>query len=80
MQDKGSSVLEPEFVTFNEGKRLLGVGDTKLRELCRDGVIDSVKAGKKRLIRLRSVRQFNGAASRELRAAERAAREIGSAA
>jgi excisionase family DNA binding protein len=53
-----SDSLEPVFVTVAEASRLLSLGRTKLHELMRNGVLESVKADKKRLVRLRSIREF----------------------
>ena len=53
-----ASDLDPEFVSINDASRLLSLGRTKLHELIAAGALESVKAGKRRLIRLRSIRQF----------------------
>lgn len=53
-----ASELDPEFVSINDASRLLSLGRTKLHELIAAGELDSVKAGKRRLIRLRSIRDF----------------------
>lgn len=50
--------LDPEFVSTTEASRLLSLGRTKTFELIATGELESVKAGKKRLIRLRSIREF----------------------
>jgi excisionase family DNA binding protein len=50
--------LDPEFVTVNEASRLLSLGKTKTFELIRTGALDTTKCGKKRLVRLRSIRNF----------------------
>ena len=51
-------VPEPEFVSVNEASRLLSLGKTKTFELIASGALESAKAGKKRLVRLRSIREF----------------------
>ena len=51
-------VPEPEFVSVNEASRLLSLGKTKTFELIAAGELESVRAGKKRLIRLSSIRNF----------------------
>jgi excisionase family DNA binding protein len=54
--------IEPEFVSVTEASRLLSLGKTKTFELIAAGVLDTTKAGKKRLVRLRSIRDFGRAA------------------
>ena len=63
MQDKASRpVPEPEFVSVNEASRLLSLGKTKTFELIRNGTLVSVKFGKARRVRLRSIRSIGQAA------------------
>jgi excisionase family DNA binding protein len=57
MPDK-STALEPEFVSVAEGGRLLSVGKTTMFGLIREGRIDTVKIGRKRAVRLSSIRNF----------------------
>lgn len=40
----------------------MGLGRTKTFELIADGTVESIKIGKKRLVRLRSIRQLGRAA------------------
>lgn len=63
MSEKSASLpLEPEFVSTTEAQRLMGLGRTKTFELIADGTVESIKIGKKRLVRLRSIRQLGRAA------------------
>jgi excisionase family DNA binding protein len=63
MPDKAKpAVPEPEFVSVSEASRLLSLGKTKTFELIADGDIETIKVGRKRLIRLRSIRNLGRAA------------------
>lgn len=44
------------FVSFNEAKHLLGVGESTMRRLLNSGVIESRYVGARRLVVLESVR------------------------
>ena len=59
MQDRPAG-LDPEFVSVNEASRLLSLGKTKTFQLIATGELDTVKAGKKRLVRLRTPRIRSG--------------------
>lgn len=48
---------EPEAVSVDEAGRLLGLGRTKVYELIRDGVLPTVKLGRRRLVRPSTARQ-----------------------
>jgi excisionase family DNA binding protein len=51
------SCPEPEAVSIEEARRLFGIGRTKLYELIRDGVLPTVKLGKRRLVRPATMRR-----------------------
>ena len=55
--------IEPEWISVKDGERITNLGHTKLYELIRDRVIESRKVGKRRLLRLRSVRALGQAAA-----------------
>lgn len=57
-----SREIEPEWVSVDEGERITDLGKTKIYELIRDKVIESRKVGKRRLLRLRSLRNLGQAA------------------
>ena len=50
--------LDPELVDPREASRLLSLGKTKTFELIRNGTLESVKIGKARRVRLRSIRSL----------------------
>ena len=54
--------LDPEFVSLTEASRLLSLGKTTLHKLINEGRLDTLKCGKKRLVRLRAIRDFGKAA------------------
>ena len=59
MSDKTKSrEIEREWVSVDEGEYVTNLGKTKLYELIRDEVIKSRKVGKRRLLRLRSLRNL----------------------
>jgi len=47
---RASSTLRPFTVSTRTARDLLDVGNTKLWELIRDGVLDTIRIGRKRLI------------------------------
>jgi hypothetical protein len=55
-------VLDPEFVSLADASRLLCLGKTKLHEPISTKQLETLKVGKKRLVRLRSIRNFDAAA------------------
>ena len=55
--------LEPEFVTLTEACQLMRVGKTTLHKLINQDLIDTEKAGKKTLVRLRSIRGYGDGAA-----------------
>ena len=57
-----STEIEPEWVSVNTAERVTDLGKTKLYELIRDKVIESRKVGKRRLLRLQSLRNLGQAA------------------
>jgi hypothetical protein len=54
--------VEPEFVTVQQTKVVTGLGKTKIYELIAKGAFDTIKVGKKWLVRLRSARNLRQAA------------------
>jgi excisionase family DNA binding protein len=56
--DVGLSGPEPEAVSIDETCRLTGIGRSKLYELIADGTLPSLKIGKRRLVRLSTVRRL----------------------
>jgi excisionase family DNA binding protein len=52
-----ASTPEPETVSITKACRLTGMGRTKLYQLMGDGVLPSVKIGKRRLLRLDTLRR-----------------------
>lgn len=54
--------MQPELVSVSETRSLLGIGDTKVRELITNGELASVKIGRRRLVRVESIRRLTGAA------------------
>jgi excisionase family DNA binding protein len=51
-------VPEPEAVSIDETCRLTGIGRSKLYQLIADGTLPSLKIGKRRLVRLATVRRL----------------------
>ena len=56
-------VIEPEWITVAQTQRVTSLGKTKIFELIAAGTFESIKVGKKRLIRLRSARNLGGQAA-----------------
>ncbi|HEX6015116.1 MAG TPA: helix-turn-helix domain-containing protein [Geminicoccaceae bacterium] len=56
--DAGPSSPEPEAVSINETCRLTGIGRSKLYQLIGDGTLPTLKVGKRRLVRLSTVRRL----------------------
>ena len=54
--------IEPEWVTVSQTEAISNLVKTKIFELIRSRTLDSIKVGKKRLIRLRSIRDLGRAA------------------
>jgi hypothetical protein len=54
--------IEPEFVTVPQTERISNLGRTKIYELIANGTLDSIKVGKRRLVRFRSIRSLGRAA------------------
>lgn len=50
--------LEPEFVSLTQASQLLGLGKTTIHKLINEGRLETLKCGKKRLVRLRAIRNF----------------------
>jgi excisionase family DNA binding protein len=55
--------IEPEWITVSQTRRVTNLGKTKIFELIAAGTFESIKVGKKRLIRLRSARNLGGKAA-----------------
>ena len=65
----GGAVDSKIFVSLREMAEMLGIGTTKANELLRDGAIESVRLGRKRLIPVDAVTAFsNGLRERQARA------------
>jgi len=54
--------IEPEWLTVSQTEAVANLGKTKIFELIRSETLESIKVGKKRLIRLRSIRNLGCAA------------------
>ncbi|MEA1072187.1 helix-turn-helix domain-containing protein [Sphingomonas sp. LY160] len=52
--------MEPITVSTAEAQRLIGIGKTKLFELIADGRLTTVEIGRKRLVRISSIRRLLG--------------------
>jgi excisionase family DNA binding protein len=55
--------LEPEHISVDQGCIVSGLGRTTIYELIGDGTLDSIKIGKRCLLRLRSLRSLGGKAA-----------------
>jgi len=53
--------MEPEVVSVAEARTITRLGETKIYELIGTGQLASVKIGRRRLIRLDSIRRLTGA-------------------
>ena len=47
--------MEPLTISVNNAKAALGIGHTKLFELLNDGTLQSVRIGRRRLIKVESI-------------------------
>lgn len=61
MSDTSAAGSPPIFVRVEEAARILAIEEHTLRQLCKDGVIASAKAGRRRLVSLESVREYAAA-------------------
>jgi len=52
--------MMPEVVSVSEACSLMRLGDTKVRELIASGELVSVKIGRRRLVRVDSIRRLTG--------------------
>ena len=52
--------MEPIFASINETARALGVGRTKIYELINAGRLETVKIGRRTLVRTDSIRALTG--------------------
>lgn len=55
--------MEPITVTVAGAKKAIGIGHTKLYELINDGTLQTVKIGRRTLIRTDSIRALVGQAA-----------------
>ena len=53
-------MIEPILIGRLEAARMLGLGSTKTDELISEGVIESVRIGGRRLVKIASVRKLAG--------------------
>lgn len=53
--------LEPETVSVKQAKAITSLGHTKVYELIGTGELQTVKVGRRRLVRLDSIRRLTGA-------------------
>jgi excisionase family DNA binding protein len=53
--------MEPEVVSVAEARTMTRLGATKIYEMIGTGELQSVKIGRRRLIRVDSIRQITGA-------------------
>lgn len=54
-------MMQPETVSVAEAARLIGLGLTKTYELINAGELHSLKIGRRRLVRVESIRCLTGA-------------------
>ena len=54
--------MEPEVVSIAETRALTSLGTTKIYELIADGALRTVKVGRRRLVRVESIRELLAAA------------------
>jgi excisionase family DNA binding protein len=54
----------PLLVSVKEARRLIGVGNTRIYALINDGSIETVRVGKRRLIRYSSLQRLAGASDK----------------
>ena len=52
--------MEPEVVSVAEAQAMTRLGETKVYELIKKGDLVSIKIGRRRLIRLDSIRRLTG--------------------
>jgi len=55
-----SAKMEPEVVSVAEAQAMTRLGETKVYELIKKGDLVSIKIGRRRLIRLDSIRRLTG--------------------
>lgn len=53
-------MIEPVLIGRLEAAKMLGLGSTKTDELISDGVLESVRIGGRRLVKIASVRKLAG--------------------
>ncbi|MGN6374866.1 MAG: helix-turn-helix domain-containing protein [Sphingomonas sp.] len=53
--------MDPEVVSVAEAQAMTRLGETKIYELIKTGDLVSIKIGRRRLIRLDSIRRLTGA-------------------
>ncbi len=55
--------MEPVTVTVNAAKAAIGIGQTKIYELMNNGTLQTVRVGRRRLVRTDSIRALVGQAA-----------------
>lgn len=58
--------MQPEAVSVADAARMIGLGLTKTYDLINNGQLQSLKIGRRRLVRVESIRRLTGAERAEV--------------